>query len=265
MGQLAIAILDSFSNQPFSGNPAGVCLLENAISQELMQQIAMEMNLSETAFVERTADPAVFSLRWFTPAVEVDLCGHATLASASWMFHERWVKPEDTIQFKTRSGILSVTKNREGVCMDFPLIPTAMDTHPDHVKTLFGATIKQAAKLRGNWIFELEDEMAVRNLTPDFAELAATSEEGFIVTAAGSDEYDLVSRYFGPNLGINEDPVTGFAHCALVDYWHQKTGKTSFKAYQASKRGGTLFLEKKGDRVLIQGKAVVVLTGMLSI
>ena len=265
MGQLAIAILDSFSDQPFSGNPAGVCLLENSISQDLMQQIAMEMNLSETAFVERTADPKVFSLRWFTPAVEVDLCGHATLASASWMFHEGWVKPEETIHFQTRSGILSVTKKGEGVCMDFPLISTSEDTHPDHVTTLFGATIKQAARLRGNWIFELEDEMAVRNLNPDFAVLASTSEEGFIVTAAGSSEYDLVSRYFGPNLGINEDPVTGFAHCALVDYWYKKTGKTSFKAYQASKRGGVLYLEKKGDRVLIQGKAVVVLRGNLSI
>ena len=265
MGQLAIAILDSFSDQPFSGNPAGVCLLENSISQDLMQQIAMEMNLSETAFVERTADPKVFSLRWFTPAVEVDLCGHATLASASWMFHEGWVKPEETIHFQTRSGILSVTKTEERVCMDFPLIPTSVDTHPDHAKTLFGANIKQAARLRGNWIFELEDEMAVRNLAPDFAVLAATSEEGFIVTAAGSNEYDLVSRYFGPNLGINEDPVTGFAHCALVDYWYKKTGKTSFKAYQASKRGGVLYLEKKGDRVLIQGKAVVVLRGNLSI
>jgi PhzF family phenazine biosynthesis protein len=149
--------------------------------------------------------------------------------------------------------------------MDFPLIPTRVDTHPDHAKALFGAVLVQAAKLRGNWIFELEDEMAVRNLIPDFAVLAATSEEGFIVTAAGTSEYDLVSRYFGPNLGINEDPVTGFAHCALVDYWHKKTGKTSFKAYQASKRGGVLYLEKKEDRVLIQGKAVVVLTGMLSI
>jgi len=265
MAQVAIAILDSFSSKPFSGNPAGVCLLENSISQDLMQQIAMEMNLSETAFVERTADPMVFSLRWFTPAVEVDLCGHATLASAYWMFHEGWVKPEDTIHFQTRSGILSVTKIEEGVCMNFPLIPTTVDTHPDHAKTLFGAVLVQAARLRGNWIFELEDELAVRNLIPDFAVLAATSEEGFIVTAAGSNEYDLVSRYFGPNLGINEDPVTGFAHCALVDYWYKKTGKTSFKAYQASKRGGVLYLEKKGDRVLIQGKAVVVLRGNLSI
>jgi predicted PhzF superfamily epimerase YddE/YHI9 len=136
-----------------------------------------------------------------------------------------------------------------------------VDTHPDHSKTLFGAVLVQAAKLRGNWIFELEDESAVRELTPDFGLIAATSEEGFIVTAAGSGEFDLVSRYFGPNLGINEDPVTGFAHCALVDYWYQKTGKLSFKAYQASKRGGELFLEKKGDRVLIQGKVVKVLEG----
>jgi PhzF family phenazine biosynthesis protein len=264
MTQIAIAILDSFASKPFSGNPAGVCLLENSISQELMQQIAKEMNLSETAFVERTADPRVFSLRWFTPAVEVDLCGHATLASASWMFHEGWVKPEDTIHFQTRSGVLLVTKNEEGVCMDFPLIPTTVDTHPDHAKTLFGATIKQAARLRGNWIFELENESAVRQLMPDFGVIAATSEEGFIVTAAGSNDFDIVSRYFGPNLGINEDPVTGFAHCALVDFWNQKTGKTKFKAYQASARGGTLYLEIQGDRVLIQGQAVKVLVGTMS-
>jgi predicted PhzF superfamily epimerase YddE/YHI9 len=265
MTQIAIAILDSFASKPFSGNPAGVCLLENSISQELMQQIAMEMNLSETAFVERTGDPSVFSLRWFTPAVEVDLCGHATLASASWMFHEGWVKPEDSIHFQTRSGILSVTKTGEGVCMDFPLIPTTVGTHPVHAQTLFGVPIKQAARLRGNWIFELEDESAVRKLIPDFGVIAATSEEGFIVTAAGFDEFDMVSRYFGPNLGIPEDPVTGFAHCALVDYWHQKTGKTKFKAFQASARGGELHLEKMGDRVLIQGKVVQVLTGFLSI
>ena len=265
MTQIAIAILDSFASKPFSGNPAGVCLLENSISQELMQQIAMEMNLSETAFVERTGDPSVFSLRWFTPAVEVDLCGHATLASASWMFHEGWVKPEDSIHFQTRSGILSVTKTGEGVCMDFPLIPTTVGTHPVHAQTLFGVPIKQAARLRGNWIFELEDESAVRKLIPDFGVIAATSEEGFIVTAAGFDEFDMVSRYFGPNLGIPEDPVTGFAHCALVDYWHQKTGKTKFKAFQASARGGELHLEKMGDRVLIQGNVVQVLTGFLSI
>lgn len=265
MRKLDLAVLDSFTDKPFSGNPAAVCLLDSPLSKEQMQAIAMEMNLSETAFVERTGDPRVFSLRWFTPAVEVDLCGHATLASAFWMFHEGWVKPEDSIHFQTRSGILSITKTGEGVCMDFPLIPTRVDTHPDHAKTLFGAVLVQAAKLQGNWIFELEDEMAVRNLIPDFAVLAATSEEGFIVTAAGTSEYDLVSRYFGPNLGINEDPVTGFAHCALVDYWYKKTGKTSFKAYQASKRGGVLYLEKKGDRVLIQGMAVVVLRGNLSI
>lgn len=265
MTQVAIAILDSFSSKPFSGNPAGVCLLENSISQELMQQIAMEMNLSETAFVERTGDSTVFSLRWFTPSVEVDLCGHATLASSYWMFHQGWVKPEDTIHFQTRSGTLLVTKNEEGVCMDFPLIGTTVDTHPVHTQTLFGVPIKQAARLRGNWIFELEDESAVRNLIPDFGVITATSEEGFIVTAAGFDKFDMVSRYFGPNLGIPEDPVTGFAHCALVDYWHQKTGKTKFKAFQASARGGELYLEKMEDRVLIQGKVAQVLTGFLSI
>jgi predicted PhzF superfamily epimerase YddE/YHI9 len=264
MTQVAIAILDSFSSKPFSGNPAGVCLLENSISQELMQQIAMEMNLSETAFVERTTDPTVFSLRWFTPAIEVDLCGHATLASAFWMYSQGWAKEGDEIRFQTRSGVLSVTKQGDLVCMNFPLIPTQVATHPAFPKEIFGSNVIQAAQLRKNWIFELADEEAVRSFQPDFAQIAATSEEGFIVTAAGSDEFDLVSRYFGPNLGIPEDPVTGFAHCALVDYWNKKTGKTKFKAFQASARGGELHLEKMEDRVLIRGKAVEVLVGTMS-
>jgi predicted PhzF superfamily epimerase YddE/YHI9 len=264
MTQVAIAILDSFTSKPFSGNPAGVCLLENSISQELMQQIAMEMNLSETAFVERTTDPTVFSLRWFTPAIEVDLCGHATLASAFWMYSQGWAKEGDEIRFQTRSGVLSVTKQGDLVCMNFPLIPTQVATHPAYPKEIFGSNVIQAAQLRKNWIFELADEEAVRSFQPDFAQIAATSEEGFIVTAAGSDEFDLVSRYFGPNLGIPEDPVTGFAHCALVDYWNKKTGKTKFKAFQASARGGELHLEKMEDRVLIRGKAVEVLVGTMS-
>ena len=265
MAHLTIAILDSFSEQPFSGNPAGVCLLEKPLEQKVMQQIAMEMNLSETAFVQRTNDPLSYSLRWFTPAVEVDLCGHATLAAAYWMFHVGWVNKDAIIYFQTRSGVLSVTTHDGKICMDFPLITTVISRHPLYVHTLFGAVIKEAAQLKGNWLFELENEDAVRKLAPDFAAIASNSEEGFIVTASGSSEFDLVSRYFGPNLGINEDPVTGFAHCALVDYWFKKTGKTRFIAYQASNRGGTLFLEKKGERVLLEGHAVVVLTGSLII
>lgn len=149
--------------------------------------------------------------------------------------------------------------------MDFPLIPTEVAQHPAYQGEIFGSKIIQTAQLRKNWIFELADEQAVCAFQPNFERIAETSEEGFIITAAGGNGYDMVSRFFGPNVGVPEDPVTGFAHCALVDYWHQKTGKLSFKAYQASTRGGELFLEIRGDRVLIQGKVVQVLTGFLSI
>ncbi len=264
MRKLAIAVLDSFTDKPFSGNPAAVCLLDSSLSKEQMQAIAMEMNLSETAFVEKTKEEGSFSLRWFTPLLEIDLCGHATLASAFWMYSQGWAKEGDEIKFQTRSGVLSVTKQADLVCMNFPLIPTQVATHPAFPMEIFGSKVIQAAQLRKNWIFELSDEEAVRCFQPDFAQIAANSEEGFIITAAGKGDFDLVSRFFGPNVGVPEDPVTGFAHCALVDYWYKKTGKTSFKAYQASARGGTLYLEIEGDRVLIRGKAIEVLVGTIS-
>ena len=264
MRKLAIAVLDSFTDKPFSGNPAAVCLLDNPLSKEQMQAIAMEMNLSETAFVEKTKEEGSFSLRWFTPMLEIDLCGHATLASAFWMYSQGWANEGDEIKFQTLSGVLRVTKQGDLICMNFPLIPTQVATHPAYAEEILGNKVIQAAKLRKNWIFELADEEAVRSFQPDFAQIAANSEEGFVITAAGRGDYDIVSRFFGPNVGIPEDPVTGFAHCALVDYWNQKTGKTKFKAYQASTRGGTLYLEIQGDRVLIQGKAVEVLVGTMS-
>lgn len=264
MLQIPIAVVDAFTSKPFSGNPAGVCLLEQSLAKEQMQSIAMEMNLSETAFVERTAEHGNFSLRWFTPTLEIDLCGHATLASSHWMLQSGWAKEGETVRFQTRSGELRVKCRSEGLVMDFPLIPTYTDVHPFFTSDLFGKKIIQAAQLRKNWIFELENEQAVRALIPDFALIAAHSEEGFIITAKG-ESHDIVSRFFGPNVGVPEDPVTGFAHCALMDYWNQKTGKTQLRALQASKRGGELFLEKHDDRVFIQGKAVQVLTGQITL
>ncbi|WP_035468247.1 PhzF family phenazine biosynthesis protein [Algoriphagus mannitolivorans] len=262
---IPITVVDAFAEKPFSGNPAGVCLLDQPLSREEMQDIAMEMSLSETAFVERTNDPGVFGLRWFTPTLEIDLCGHATLASAYWMVQSGWSSEGETMKFQTRSGELRVKSEGGYILMDFPLIPTFTDTHPFFQSELFGKKIVQAAQLRKNWIFELENEEAVRSLNPDISLIASHSQEGFIVTAKGNGEYDMVSRFFGPNVGVPEDPVTGFAHCALVDYWNQKTGKTQFKAYQASKRGGTLGLEKHDDRVWIKGRAVEVLTGSLKL
>jgi len=264
MRSIAIAVVDAFTTTPFSGNPAGVCLLDQPLEKEQMQAIAMEMNLSETAFVERTEEHGNFSLRWFTPTLEIDLCGHATLASSFWMLKSGWANEGQTVRFQTLSGELRVKCSVDGLVMDFPLIPTYTDTHPFFSNELFGKKIVQAAQLRKNWIFELEDEQAVRDLVPDFSLIAAHSEEGFIITAKGNS-YDIVSRFFGPNVGVPEDPVTGFAHCALMDYWNQKTAKTQLSAYQASKRGGELMLEKHDDRVFIRGSAVQVLTGHIDV
>ncbi|MBC6367799.1 PhzF family phenazine biosynthesis protein [Algoriphagus sp. AK58] len=260
MSSIPIAVVDAFTDKPFSGNPAGVCLLEHPLTKEQMQAIAMEMNLSETAFVEKTNEHGNFLLRWFTPTLEIDLCGHATLASSFWMLQSGWAHEGQTVRFQTRSGELRVKCESASLTMDFPLIPTYLDIHPVFSQELFGKRIVQAAQLRRNWIFELEDEQSVRDLVPDFAKISENSEEGFIVTAQGKD-YDIVSRFFGPNVGVPEDPVTGFAHCALMDYWNQKTSKTQLKAFQASKRGGILLLEKHDDRVLLKGQAVAVLRG----
>lgn len=265
MRKIPIAIIDAFASKPFTGNPAAVCLLDSTLEKQEMQLIAMEMNLSETAFVERTEEEGVFSLRWFTPTLEIDLCGHATLASAFWMVQSGWSQEGKSMRFQTRSGELRVKSEDGFIGMDFPLIPTYMDVHPYFKEELFGLKIIQAAQLRRNWIFELENEEAVKAIEPDMALVAAHSKEGFIITAKGNGELDMVSRFFGPNVGVPEDPVTGFAHCALVDYWNQKTGKTQFKAFQASRRGGHLELEKHDDRVLIKGQAKVVLTGELRI
>lgn len=262
---IPIAIIDAFTEKPFSGNPAAVCLLDHFLTENQMQSIAMEMNLSETAFVKTTSEHGVFSLRWFTPIVEIDLCGHATLASAFWMIESGWAAGLEVIRFQTRSGELRV-KSIEGLLtMDFPLIPTIPDTHPEFSLELFGNKVLHAAQLKRNWIFELENEQAVRDFIPDFGAIAEHSDLGFVITAQGDGEYDIVSRFFGPNVGVNEDPVTGFIHCALVDFWNQKTGKSQFRAFQASQRGGELLLEKHDDRVLISGNAVKVLTGVIEI
>lgn len=262
--ELPIAIVDAFTDRPFGGNPAAVCLLESEIDSKLMQSIATEMNLSETAFVLPKENPGHFHLRWFTPTLEIDLCGHATLASSYWMLKKGWTKEGEKIHFHTLSGELIVTVGKELIQMDFPLLSTEEDRHPFFKEELFGTKIVRAARLKRNWIFELESEEAVKNLIPDFMEIAKHSEEGFIVTAAGK-EFDSVSRFFGPNVGVPEDPVTGFAHCALMDYWNQRNGKSKLKAYQASKRGGSLEVEKMGNRVLLKGKAIGVMEGLISI
>jgi predicted PhzF superfamily epimerase YddE/YHI9 len=262
--QLPIIQIDSFTDTPFTGNPAAVCLLPAPISEEGMQLIAAEMNLSETAFLEQTGENS-FYLRWFTPATEVDLCGHATLASAFMLFEEGIVAKGATLTFETRSGELVVKREGEEIVMDFPLIETTRLGHPFFRDLFCGKKVIGSAKLKDNWIIEVEDHQTVANLKADLAEIALHSEQGIIVTAKGNGDYDIFSRYFAPNIGVNEDPVTGFAHCALMDYWHKKTGKESLKAFQASSREGEMRLELQGDRVKIYGRAIKIFEGFMEV
>lgn len=262
--QLPIVQIDSFTDVPFSGNPAAVCFLPAPISEEGMQLIAAEMNLSETAFIEQTGENS-FNLRWFTPTTEVDLCGHATLASAYMLYDEGIVSKDAIIEFETRSGMLSVSRREEEIVMDFPLIETTFMPHPAFENTFMDKEVVGSAKLKRNWIIELGTYEDIESLVPDFAEIADESEEGIIITAKGKEPFDIYSRYFAPNIGVMEDPVTGFAHCALMDYWHKKSQKTSLYAYQASQREGEMRLEIHGDRVKIFGKAVKIFEGYMEV
>ncbi|GAB3647734.1 PhzF family phenazine biosynthesis protein [Echinicola sediminis] len=262
--QLPIVTVDAFTDTPFTGNPAAICLLPGPLAEEGMQMIASEMNLSETAFLEQTG-PSAFKLRWFTPEKEVDLCGHATLASAFMLYTEEVVEMDQEITFDTKSGLLKVRAMDDEIVMDFPLIATKTGAHPYFVDDFFGQKVVGAASLKGNWILELESFHAVEYVEPEMNVLVKHSDEGLIITAKGNEDYDIYSRYFAPNIGINEDPVTGFAHCALMDYWHKKTGKEALNAYQASRREGEMRLKKEGDRVKIYGKAVKIFEGFLEV
>ncbi|QDH80044.1 PhzF family phenazine biosynthesis protein [Echinicola soli] len=262
--QLPIVTVDAFTDTPFSGNPAAICLLPGPLAEEGMQLIAAEMNLSETAFLEQKG-PASFDLRWFTPKREVDLCGHATLASAYMLYVEEVVEKDQEITFSTKSGTLKVHMEGAEIVMDFPLITTQPGQHPYFMDDFFGQKVIGAASLKENWILELENYHTLEYVEPAFQVLALHSEQGIIITAKGNEDYDIYSRYFAPNLGINEDPVTGFAHCALMDYWHKKEGKDQLNAYQASNREGEMRLEKHGERVTIYGKAVKIFEGFLEV
>jgi predicted PhzF superfamily epimerase YddE/YHI9 len=262
--ELPIITVDAFTETPFAGNPAAICLLPWEISEQAMQWIAAEMNLSETAFLE-TKGEQTYKLRWFTPTHEVDLCGHATLAAAFLLFTEELASPEKPITFLTKSGELSASMVDGYVQLDFPLLPVETASHPYFTSYFFGQKVMGAAKLTKNWILELENPKAVEYVMPVWQELAIHSEQGLIITSKGDENYDIYSRYFAPNIGIEEDPVTGFAHCALMDYWHKKLGNTSLKAFQASKRGGELLVELDGNRVYLKGKAVKMFEGLINI
>lgn len=254
-------LVDAFARKAFTGNPAGVVILKEEIPAEVMQAIAMEVNQAETAFVRKTSEG--FSLRWFTPAVEVDLCGHATVATAAAMWDYGAADREKSIEFLTRSGKLTATPRGQEIELNFPATPP---TPSGNVQGLFGALGIDAARFLGRSRFDLlvevESEEVVRGMKPDFASLKKVEVRGVIVTAkAEGKEYDFVSRFFAPAAGIDEDPVTGSAHCCLAPFWAEKLGKPALVGYQASPRGGFVAVETVGERVLLRGGYRVVIKG----
>jgi len=254
--------VDAFTDVPFQGNPAAVCLLQGPETTKWMQSLAMEMNLSETAFL--LPEEGVWRLRWFTPRTEVPLCGHGTLASAMVLFTTRPELRDDSLRFKTLSGELRARWAGGQVVLDFPVMtPQPAAIGPD-VEAALGISLTNGVHAGDYYLFEAQDDQAVRNLSPDFAALAACLTPEVIVTARSADPaFDFISRFFAPQLGINEDPVTGSAHCLLAPYWAEKLGKISLKAFQASERGGVLQVQLNGERVAISGTAVFVFEGEL--
>ena len=260
---LPLIHVDAFTAQPFAGNPAAVCLLDGPREAEWMQALAAELNLPETAFV--TAEPDGFGLRWFTPTIEVDLCGHATLATAHVLWQERRLAPEATARFHTRSGVLTAARRGDWIELDFPAEPAVATEPPPSLAAALGVTAKWAGRNRFDWLVEVDGAAAVRALAPDLARLAMVPTRGVIVTAP-SDEpgVDFVSRFFAPRAGIPEDPVTGSAHCCLGPFWAARLGRTELTGYQASRRGGTVRVRLAGDRALLAGRAVTVFRGALT-
>lgn len=252
--------IDAFADRPFAGNPAAVCLLEGPAEAAWMQHVAQEMNLSETAFVHRESDG--FGLRWFTPVAEVALCGHATLATAHALWETGRLACGEMARFHTLSGLLTATAKEGWIELDFPALATEAAEAPAGLLDALGARASFVGRSTYDLLVEVASAAEVRMLAPDFGALARVKARGVIVTAR-SDEprFDFVSRFFGPAVGVNEDPVTGSAHAALGPYWKTRTGKDAFLAYQASARGGTVRLRVAGARVLIAGQAVTVLRG----
>jgi PhzF family phenazine biosynthesis protein len=263
---LPLLQIDAFADAPFEGNPAAVCLLPAPRDAAWMQLVAREMNLSETAFLSTRAD-GDFDLRWFTPAVEVDLCGHATLASAHALWESGRLRPGATARFHTRSGVLTaVQRDDDRIELDFPVTHAMPADPPDGLIDALGAAAREVRRSRFDYLVELESEAVVRDLRPDFPRLRTLPVRGVMVTSqASTPGWDFVSRFFAPGSGIDEDPVTGSAHCALAPFWNARLGTSSFVARQISTRGGTLHVTLDGDRVRLAGRAITVLRGELAV
>ena len=262
---IPFAQIDAFTPAPFKGNPAAVCLLPQEASADWMQSVAAEMNLAETAFLLKAEDG--YQLRWFTPVVEMDLCGHATLASSHFLWESGQLPLTETIRFHTRSGLLTATRAGDWIELDFPSRPQQEIALPTDLLATLGIaaeSVKYAGYDDNNYLIEVESAEIVRQLQPDMPALKKLANHGVIVTAQSDQpEYDCISRFFAPAIGIDEDPVTGGAHCYLAPYWGGRLGKTELTAYQASPRGGVLRLTTRGSRVGLGGQAITVLRGEL--
>ncbi|MFC2094995.1 PhzF family phenazine biosynthesis protein [Candidatus Bipolaricaulota bacterium] len=259
--------VDAFAEKPFAGNPAGACILEKPADEGWMQSVAMEMNVSETAFVVRRED-GDFDLRWFTPAVEVALCGHGTLATSHILYELGILKSDEVARYHTQSGLLQARQVADGMIeLDFPATPPEDCEAPEGLLEALGLqSAVYVGRSRFDYLVEVDSEKLVRTLTPDFAQLTSLGVRGVIVTAKSDQaELDIVSRFFAPGAGIDEDPVTGSAHCALTPYWASKLGKKELSAYQASARGGRLNCTLAGDRVKLAGEAITMLRGELAV
>jgi PhzF family phenazine biosynthesis protein len=252
--------VDSFTNSAFKGNPAGVCILTNEKSDEWMQKTAAEMNLSETAFLSKYMDG--YNLRWFTPYTEVDLCGHATLASAHILWEYQYLEKDKTAKFFTKSGILTANLRADWIELNLPSEPEEYSETPFELGQALGVDIIYIGKNRHDYLIEVESEEVVKNMKPNFHAISHVNARGIIVTSISSNEdYDFVSRFFAPQIGINEDPVTGSAHCCLGPYWKKRLNKDEFTAYQISERGGILKVKVEDKRIILSGQAVTVLEG----
>jgi PhzF family phenazine biosynthesis protein len=253
--------VDAFTDRLFGGNPAGVCPLEQWLTDDTMQKIAMENNVSETAFFVKEDDG--YRIRWFTPKVEVNLCGHATLASAHVLYNHLGYS-EDRISFQSRSGILNVSREGELLVLDFPANMPQRSSLPEDFVQALNITPIQCHRGKEDYLLLYKSQQEIEALMPDFRRLEKTDARAVIVTAPG-DKCDFVSRFFGPRVGVDEDPVTGSAHTVLIPFWAAKLGKTEMNARQLSRRGGLIFCRLKGDRVDIGGKAVTYLRGEISL
>jgi PhzF family phenazine biosynthesis protein len=263
---LTITQVDAFTDRPFRGNPAAVCLLPSDRDAAWMQLVAREMNLAETAFLVRRGDgDAGFALRWFTPTVEVDLCGHATLASAHVLWEEGHLPADETARFHTRSGLLTAARRDGRIWLDFPALPETPAETPADLARALGVPIRYFGVNPIDSLAEVDSEETLLGLRPDLVALRRLGGRGLIVTCRGRREkgYDFASRFFAPGAGIDEDPVTGSAHCCLGPFWAKRLGRTEMTGYQASARGGFVTVRCRGDRVDLGGNAITVMRGTL--